>query len=561
MIGRFFKKAVEAQYIARPPEATSHLIWRYPQQDVPDNAKITVRQDEQALFFREGRFVGLLGPGAYSLDTANIPFVGELLISSLTGANHYIAEIFFVRQAEFLHGSGARELGSYKDRDSNHVVTLTYAIRFGLRVTDSLALITKLGGMGVESGANVETFVASRLRSQLAAAVGKMMSEQPALEIASNQYNEQIGQWVLQQINDDFSDQGLSITRFVELNLSLDAESEELLRAYGKKRADLQIMADGSMIANNPGFEAFHVAQGQRAALEGLGDGLASGSGTGPILGVGVGLGLGSSRPRGIGGGGGFVPPGAPAGGPTQVVPRRPTGQFKAVSEFYLRTANGQEGPYSVRQLVLRAIADGQELSEIEVRGVSDPDWFSAEMEEVIAREYERRIRRVGRRVRKKGAESGEAQGLFESVFNVALADKVLSSDELKMLAPMAVNAGLAQSNEAAMTYIKGRALQLGCEVEEDASAVDASDADEPPPTPNLGDEPPPPPVISKPAVTYAYFDGDQQRKGLTAAEVVALYQGNPDGAHMVWRKGFDDWTSVQEVDELRATIESADES
>ena len=111
------------------------------------------------------------------------------------------------------------------------------------------------------------------------------------------------------------------------------------------------------------------------------------------------------------------------------------------------------------------------------------------------------------------------------------------------------------------MTYIKGRALQLGCEVEEDASAVDASDADEPPPPPNLGDEPPPPPVISKPAVTYAYFDGDQQRKGLTAAEVVALYQGNPDGAHMVWRKGFDDWTSVQEVDELRATIESADES
>ena len=47
--------ATKAQYIARPESAATDLVYLHPDTTVPRGAKLTVRSDETAIFFREGQ--------------------------------------------------------------------------------------------------------------------------------------------------------------------------------------------------------------------------------------------------------------------------------------------------------------------------------------------------------------------------------------------------------------------------------------------------------------------------------------------------------------------------
>ena len=346
------KKSIKDLYIARPPEAAKALIWRYPEQGIPDGAKLTVRSDESVIFFREGRFAGSLDAGTYTIDTDTIPFLDNLIVAGLTGGNDYICELFFVRKAEFIHETKQRELGTYNDLASRHVITVQFNARYGVIVTDALALITMLGGQTADSSETVGRFLDSRLKSLLSAIVGQLLAEQPALSVVSNAYNEQIGQMIHEKAKDEFANQGLELTRFLGLNLSLDNESESALREFGRQQAKLTIEREGAEMAG--GYANYQLAQGQRAALEGIGEGMGSGNGPNAIMGMNIGGG------GGLGGGlSNRLPqrttPSLTGGrGPTPRMPTSPKVKTAATMQWMLQSSRGVEGPYSVRQLVLR---------------------------------------------------------------------------------------------------------------------------------------------------------------------------------------------------------------
>jgi membrane protease subunit (stomatin/prohibitin family) len=94
----FVKSGVQEMMIARP-DALKHLIvYKHPDQNVPMYSQLTVDSDECAVFFKDGRVVGVLPPGRHTLQSQNIPFLNSL-ITSYTGGNVFIAEIYFVKTA------------------------------------------------------------------------------------------------------------------------------------------------------------------------------------------------------------------------------------------------------------------------------------------------------------------------------------------------------------------------------------------------------------------------------------------------------------------------------
>ena len=556
----FMKKPIKELYIARPPAAADELIWMHPDKTVPRGAKLTVRADEVAVFFLQGRCHGMLEAGPYTLDSGNIPFLGQMVVDPLTDGNHYLAELFFVRRAEYLQKSQVRELGTYHDLMSGHLVTLNYDIHFGVKVKDPVALITTLGGMEAGSSARVRDFLLGRLESHLRASVGSLMGQEAALRVVSNQFNEQIGQMVHELCADQFKNQGLELTRFVSLTISLDDESEEALREFGSARAGLAIQREGSQIANNPGFANFHLAQGQRSALEGLGEGMASGGNSAPILGVGIGLGTGGGISP-MPGGGGMGNPGQPllpTGGGTASSVAAGRGRSPSSMRWYLKSGRGTEGPYTIRQLVLRAIHEGETAETATIKGETDPDWFSAADEESVKKEFERRLRNRKRKPAEtaKAPESSGESSAFETLFQVAVEDKLLTRDEIAMLAPLALAAGMGTDLASAEQVIIHRGRAYGCVIEEGQEAAPAE------PTPPAGQAPPPPRGDAGPpppprAAVYSYDDGIQTEHNLSAQQVAERVRAQPEGKHMVWTQGLETWASVADVAEIQALIEA----
>ncbi|HEY6461434.1 MAG TPA: SPFH domain-containing protein, partial [Polyangiaceae bacterium] len=94
----FVKSGVQEMMIARPDNLKQLIVYKHPDQNVPTYAQLTVDSDECAVFFKDGRVMGVLPPGRVTLHSQNIPFLNNL-ITSFTGGNVFITEIYFVKTA------------------------------------------------------------------------------------------------------------------------------------------------------------------------------------------------------------------------------------------------------------------------------------------------------------------------------------------------------------------------------------------------------------------------------------------------------------------------------
>jgi membrane protease subunit (stomatin/prohibitin family) len=94
----FVRNGVREMMVARPDPFKGLVVYKHPDQNIPMNSQLTVDSDECAVFFRDGRVVGVLPPGRVTLQTQNIPFLNSL-VTSFTGGQVLIAEVYFVKTA------------------------------------------------------------------------------------------------------------------------------------------------------------------------------------------------------------------------------------------------------------------------------------------------------------------------------------------------------------------------------------------------------------------------------------------------------------------------------
>ncbi len=92
----FVKNGVREMMIARPDAYKQLIVYKHPDQNIPMYSQLTVDSDECAVFFKDGRVVGVLPPGRVTLQSQNIPFLNAL-VTTYTGGQVFITEIYFVK--------------------------------------------------------------------------------------------------------------------------------------------------------------------------------------------------------------------------------------------------------------------------------------------------------------------------------------------------------------------------------------------------------------------------------------------------------------------------------
>jgi membrane protease subunit (stomatin/prohibitin family) len=92
----FVRNGVREMMVARPDSLKHLIVYKHPDQNIPMHAQLTVDSDECAVFFKDGRVVGIIPPGRVTLQSQNIPFLNAL-VTSFTGGQVLITEIFFVK--------------------------------------------------------------------------------------------------------------------------------------------------------------------------------------------------------------------------------------------------------------------------------------------------------------------------------------------------------------------------------------------------------------------------------------------------------------------------------
>ncbi len=290
----WFKRGVGEMMVARPDDAKSQVVWKHPDSTIPMKSQLTVEADERAVFFRNGKVVATLEPGRHTLDSANLPFLSNL-VDSFTGGNVFIAEVFFVNVRETTGVKFGGRVGHVEDPKSGIPVEAMVHGQFSFKVTNPEALIIGLVGMGRAESHSVRSWMKEQVLKVIRDRIGELLVKNrwPLLDVTSGAYTEEIEKDVLAGVGEHVKGYGILIARLGNFVIDIDEEDASNLK---------RLYTDAAYLKTVGGVQSYQqFAAGK--ALMGAGEGMAKGGGDGEgggagglMGGAGLGVGFGLAQ-------------------------------------------------------------------------------------------------------------------------------------------------------------------------------------------------------------------------------------------------------------------------
>jgi membrane protease subunit (stomatin/prohibitin family) len=348
----FVKSGVQRMMIARADTHKDAVVYKHPDQNFPFWSQVTVDSDEVCLFFKDGQYVGALGPGRHTLQTQNIPFLNNL-VDKFTGGDMFISELFFVTTKPLYNQGFGGPIGSMRDPELDIRVEPRAYGTYAFRVVEPVRFVLEFWGQKASSDPEVTLqWVRDQLLMGLRATLTRMIKGGDITFMDLGTAGPDIGRAIVRDCP-DLAKVGVQVMEIAKLVLNLSEEDQKRIDQFQDQIVQAKLDARKAKIAvsqaeaqaqarqfqldqeyanraryvQNMDMPQYQQYAGAEAML-GMGQGMSQGgsapgaglAGAGVAIGMGMGMGM-ASVPRGYPAPG-YPPPGyPPAGYPPQGYP------------------------------------------------------------------------------------------------------------------------------------------------------------------------------------------------------------------------------------------------
>src|SRR5215212_11732208 len=122
-----------------PDERSDELVRRIPEQGSGEfvlGSQLVVRENQRAVFFRDGKALDVFEPGRHTISTNNIPLLTTLIGLPFGGKSPFTAEVYFVSMREFTDMKwGTAQPLVYRDTELGMVRLRAFGT-YSMRVAD-----------------------------------------------------------------------------------------------------------------------------------------------------------------------------------------------------------------------------------------------------------------------------------------------------------------------------------------------------------------------------------------------------------------------------------------
>lgn len=257
------------------------LVKRMPENgtlEIKWGSQLTVRESQEAVFFRDGKALDVFGPGRHILKTQNIPVIGKWVTSFGYGENSpFRAEVVFVGKQLFSNLKwGTKEPILFRDTDLQMIRLRAYG-SFSIQIDDAMMFVNKVvGTMGLYTTFVIEDYLRGIITSKLNVVLGKSLQSVFDISLKMDELN-----LILRtELFEDFKGLGLKLHDIYIHSISVPEEVQKMIDTKSGMNA----------VGNLDQYMKLKIADslGKATAGGGMSDG----------LGLGAGLGMGMAMPN-----------------------------------------------------------------------------------------------------------------------------------------------------------------------------------------------------------------------------------------------------------------------
>jgi membrane protease subunit (stomatin/prohibitin family) len=274
------------------------LVYRFPvyNAEIKMGAKLTVRENQVAVFVNEGKAADVFTPGLYTLSTETIPILTALRGWKYGFQSPFKADVYFFNTRLFTDLKwGTTNPVMMRDRDFGMIRLRAYGT-YAMRVGDAKTFFEQIvGTRGLTTTADIVGQLRSTILSRLSDAIAE--ANIPALDLAAK-YDE-LSTIAVEKVGPEFVRYGLELSRFFIENISLPEEVEAAI----DQRTRLGVLGDRlGQYTQLQTAEAIPLAASNPNGIAGAGVGLGAGIAMGGAMGQAFGAGNAAPPPPPPGG-------------------------------------------------------------------------------------------------------------------------------------------------------------------------------------------------------------------------------------------------------------------
>ncbi|MBI3552291.1 MAG: SPFH domain-containing protein [Elusimicrobia bacterium] len=266
------------------------LVWRYPQGDLSWGTQVIVNQSQEAIFFKGGQALDVLGPGTHTLKTANIPLLRGLIKVPFGGETPFAAEIYFINKAVNLDVKwGTNNPIPVQDPKFNVFLPVRAFGQFGVQVEDSKLFVVQIAGTVPEFSAEaLSNYFRGALMTRAKDYIAETIVKQKINLLEVSAHLEEMSEGIGKKLEADFAKYGVKLVNFFlnSVDVPEDDDSVVRLKKALADRAEMDILGAGYNTKRT--FDTLEKAAGNEGggagAGMGLGMGLGAGAGVGNLM-------------------------------------------------------------------------------------------------------------------------------------------------------------------------------------------------------------------------------------------------------------------------------------